>query len=182
MENHQIQQFTNQLFGNVRVLNINGEPWFIGNEIAGLLGYQNSRDAIGRHVLDIDRSTVAIHDGSQNRNMTIINESGLYSLIFGSRLPAAREFTHWVTFEVLPTMRKIGFTRSMQYLQEENQRLKGLVEGYEESNFMANIDRIAEVERTNQIIEKIDATKDYTPLSPELKVFFKQHNPNWNTD
>lgn len=105
MENS-LQVFTNAQFGSVRTFNQNGEPWFVGKDVADILGYSNSRDALAKHVDSEDRADVAIHDGSQNRNMAIINESGLYSLVFASKLPAAKQFKHWVTSEVLPTLRK----------------------------------------------------------------------------
>ena len=118
MENYLIQNFTNELFGSIRVLDINGSPWFIGNEVASLLGYQNVWDALGKHVDPEDKNTLAIREGIPgNPNKTIINESGLYSLIFGSQLPAAVEFKHWVTSEVLPTMRQLGFNRALASMQ-----------------------------------------------------------------
>ncbi len=93
----------------IRSLLVNNEPYFVGNDIAKTLGYSNPRDALSKHVDQEDKiSDVAIHDGSQNRNMTIINESGVYSLVFGSKLPSAKRFKHWVTSEVLPQLRKTG--------------------------------------------------------------------------
>ena len=78
-------------------------------DIAKTLGYSNPRDALSKHVDQEDKiPDVAIHDGSQKRNMTIINESGVYSLVFGSKLPSAKRFKHWVTSEVLPQLRKTG--------------------------------------------------------------------------
>lgn len=105
---NQLQVFQNNEFGQVRTLNIDSEPWFVGKDVADALGYANSRDALSKHVDDEDKSDVAIHDGSQNRNMTIINESGLYSLIMSSQLPSAKKFKRWVTSEVLPAIRKNG--------------------------------------------------------------------------
>lgn len=105
MENT-LHVFTNAQFGQVRTITQNGEPWFVGKDVADILGYSNSRDALAKHVDSEDRADVAIHDGSQNRNMAIINESGLYSLVFASKLPAAKQFKHWVTSDVLPTLRK----------------------------------------------------------------------------
>ena len=84
------------------------EPWFIGNDVAEVLGYANTRDALNKHVEDEDKNTVAIRDGIGNPYQTIINESGLYSLILSSKLPAAKEFKRWVTSEVLPSIRKHG--------------------------------------------------------------------------
>ena len=105
----ELQIFNNEEFGNVRSLMIDNEPWLVGKDVAEALGYGNPRDALSKHVDEEDkRSNVAIHDGSQNRNMTIINESGLYALVFGSKLPSAKKFKHWVTSEVLPTLRKTG--------------------------------------------------------------------------
>lgn len=94
----------------VRSLLINSEPWFIGKDVADVLGYKNQRDAISKHVDSEDKNTVAIHDGITrgNPNQTIINESGLYALIFGSKLESAQKFKRWVTSEVLPALRKTG--------------------------------------------------------------------------
>ena len=103
-----LQIFENPEFGQVRVVNINGEPWLVGKDVAETLGYSNTRDAISKHVDDEDKNTVAIHDGKGNPNQIIINESGLYSLVFSSKLPKAKEFKRWVTSEVLPSIRKHG--------------------------------------------------------------------------
>jgi len=105
---NQLQVFQNNEFGQIRTLTIDNEPWFVGKDVADALGYSNTRDALSKHVDDEDKSDVAIHDGSQNRNMTIINESGLYSLIMSSKLPSAKKFKRWVTSEVLPSIRKTG--------------------------------------------------------------------------
>lgn len=103
-----LQVFKNPEFGTVRTIEVNGEPWLVGKDVAEALGYSNPRDALAVHVDAEDRAAVAIHDGSQNRNMTIINESGLYSLVLSSKLPGAKKFRRWVTAEVLPSIRKTG--------------------------------------------------------------------------
>lgn len=108
MNENQIKVFENVDFGKVRIIEMNGEPWFVGKDAAEILGYSNTRDALSKHVDDEDKADVAIHDGRQNRNMTIINESGLYSLILSSKLPSAKDFKHWVTAEVIPSIRKTG--------------------------------------------------------------------------
>ena len=93
----------------VRTLLINNEPWFVGNDVAQILGYSNPRDALSKHVDDEDKNNVAIRDGNKgNPNQTVINESGLYSLILSSKLPSAKKFKRWVTSEVLPSLRKHG--------------------------------------------------------------------------
>lgn len=104
-----LQVFENPEFGSIRTVEIDGEPWLVGKDVAVALGYSNPRDALRKHVDSEDRNTVAVHDGIKgNPNMTIINESGLYSLILSSKLPNARKFKRWVTAEVLPSIRKTG--------------------------------------------------------------------------
>ena len=107
----EIQIFNSNLhpeFGNLRTLTIDGEPWFVGKDVAEALGYKNTADAIGKHVDTDDKLTSQIAMAGQKRAVTIINESGLYSLILSSKLESAKTFKHWVTAEVLPTIRKTG--------------------------------------------------------------------------
>lgn len=92
----------------VRAVTIDNEPYFVGKDIADILGYQRADNAIRNHVDEEDKLTHRFSASGQNRNMTIINESGLYSLILSSKLPQAKEFKRWVTSEVLPTIRKHG--------------------------------------------------------------------------
>lgn len=103
-----LQIFNNDEFGEVRAIEINGEPWFVGKDIADKLEYQNGSRDITRHVDEEDRQIIPVFDGVQNRETWIINESGLYSLILGSKLPEAKKFKHWVTSEVLPKIRQTG--------------------------------------------------------------------------
>lgn len=106
---NELEIFNNPEFGQIRATEIDGEPYFAGSDIATALGYVNPRDALSKHVDAEDKNTVAIHDGSSgNPNLTVINESGVYALVFGSKLPKAKQFKHWVTSEVLPTIRKHG--------------------------------------------------------------------------
>ena len=114
-----LQIFKNEEFGEVRVIEQNGEPWFVGKDVADILGYTNSRDALGSHVDDEDKNTVAISDGKRgNPNQTVINESGLYSLILSSKLPQAKQFKRWVTSEVLPSIRKHGTYMTPEKIEE----------------------------------------------------------------
>ncbi len=106
---NELQTFASNEFGAVRSMMIDDVPWFVGRDIATALGYAKPENAIGAHVDDEDKNTVTIRDGVQgNPNTTVINESGLYSLILSSRLPAAKRFKRWVTNEVLPAIRKTG--------------------------------------------------------------------------
>ena len=93
----------------VRTVLINDEPYFVGKDIADVLGYLNTRDALSKHVDEEDKNSVAIHDGKKgNPNQVVINESGMYSLVLSSKLPNAKKFKRWVTNEVLPSIRKNG--------------------------------------------------------------------------
>lgn len=104
----------------VRTLLINDDPWFVGKDVAEILGYSNPRDALSKHVDSEDKNSVAIHDGNKgNPNLTIINESGVYALVFSSKLQSAKKFKHWVTSEVLPTLRKTGSYATPQLTGEE---------------------------------------------------------------
>lgn len=103
-----LEVFENPEFGSVRTMEISGEPWFVGKDVAATLGYQNGSRDINRHVYKEDRKKMMVFDGNQDKETIIINESGLYSLIFSSKLPKAKEFKRWVTSEVLPAIRKTG--------------------------------------------------------------------------
>ena len=106
---NELQVFNSPEFGDIRAVEIDGEPWFVGKDMAAALGYSNPRDALAKHVDDEDKNTVAFCDGTPgNPNLTIINESGVYSLIFSSKLESAKKFKRWVTAEVLPTIRRQG--------------------------------------------------------------------------
>ena len=92
----------------VRSLLINSEPWFVGKDVAEVLGYEDTNQAIRKNVDNEDKLTRLIDGSGQKRNMTIINESGLYSLVLSSKLPSAKKFKRWVISEVLPALRKTG--------------------------------------------------------------------------
>lgn len=100
--------FENKEFGKIRTVIENGEPWFIGKEVADILEYANTAKAIRDHVDEEDKLTERIVRSGQNREVIFINESGLYSLILSSKLPNAKKFKKWVTSEVLPSIRKNG--------------------------------------------------------------------------
>lgn len=104
----------------VRTLLINDEPWFVGKDVAEILGYSKARNAIATHVDDDDKKGAPIQgDLGGTQEMTVINESGVYALVFGSKLPSAKKFKHWVTSEVLPQIRKTGSYASPQLTGEE---------------------------------------------------------------
>lgn len=103
-----LQLFNNPEFGAVRAVEVDGEPWFVGKDVAQALGYNDTDQALRKHVDDEDKLTRRFDGSGQGRSMTTINESGLYSLVLSSKLPGAKKFKRWVTAEVLPTIRKTG--------------------------------------------------------------------------
>ena len=114
-----LQVFKNEQFGEVRVMEHNGEPWFVGKDIAEILGYERSTKAVADHVDPEDRDAVPSQDSiGRMQNTPIINESGLYSLILSSKLSAAKKFKRWVTSEVLPSIRKHGTYMTPEKIEE----------------------------------------------------------------
>lgn len=105
---NELQIFKSEEFGEIRTIEIDNEPWFVGKDIAAALGYAAERNAIASHVDDDDKLTHKIDASGQKREMTIINESGLYSLVLSSGLPNAKKFKRWITKEVIPSIRKNG--------------------------------------------------------------------------
>ena len=136
---NELTVFNNTEFGSVRTLVINGEPYFVGKDIALILGYAKPRNAIAAHVDEEDKKDAPIQgDLGGTQEMTVINESDLYSLILSSKLPKAKEFKRWVTSEVLPSIRKTGsysiqqkvdsymiedsIARAKRWIEEEEER------------------------------------------------------------
>lgn len=103
-----LQVFNNPQFGEIRTVEIDGEPWFVGKDVAKALGYKDTKNALKAHVDPEDKGGWQITTPSGTQDMTVINESGVYSLIFSSKLKKAKEFKRWVTSEVLPAIRKQG--------------------------------------------------------------------------
>lgn len=107
---NELQIFKNEEFGEIRTIEVKNEPWFVGKDVAEILGYAKPENAISAHVDEEDKTTTLIQGNGSNykSKTTIINESGLYSLVLSSKLPTAKKFKRWVTSEVLPTIRKTG--------------------------------------------------------------------------
>ena len=136
---NELMVFNNAEFGQVRTMEINGEPWFVGKDVAAALGYERATKAISDRVDKEDIDEIPIQDSIGRMQKTpIINESGVYALIFGSKLPNAKKFKHWVTSEVLPTIRKTGSysitqTKTDSYMIENPaERARRWAEEYEE--------------------------------------------------
>lgn len=115
---NELQVFINPNFGNIRATIINNEPFFVGKDVAEDLGYTNSRKALSDHVDQEDKGVTICDTLGGKQEMTVINESGVYALIFSSKLPKAKEFKHWVTSEVLPSIRKHGAYMTPETLEK----------------------------------------------------------------
>lgn len=167
------QIFSHEEYGQLRTLLIDNEPWFVGGDVAAALGYSNVRDALSKHVDSDDKNTVAIRDGIKgNPNKTIINESGLYSLVLGSRKPQAKAFKRWITHEVIPSIRKHGAYMTKPVLQQvlndpnsiiqlastllsEHQRAESLQKKVDEQNCII-ADQTAEIEEMRPKVSYLD--------------------------
>jgi len=123
-EGKELQIFQSPEFGRVRTTVVDGEPWFVGKDIALALGYINTKDALSRHVDADDKGGSRITTPSGEQEMTIINESGLYSLVLSSKLPTAKKFKRWVTSEVLPAIRKTGSYSVKQAEQDKTREMR----------------------------------------------------------
>lgn len=127
-----LQIFNNPDFGEIRAVEVGGEPWFVGKDVAAALGYTNPRKALGDHVDEEDKGVTKCYTPGGEQEMTIINESGVYSLIFSSKLPKAKEFKRWVTSEVLPSIRRTGGYLTPQARAEMEDIVVSFLEGFEE--------------------------------------------------
>ncbi len=132
----EILKFTFEGTEEIRAIQIDGEPWFVGNDVSKILGYSNYRNAVAKYVDDEDKLRTQIEYAGQKREVTVINESGLYSLILSSKLPTAKKFKRWVTSVVLPSIRKHGMFATEktidQMLEDPDTMIKVLTEMKEE--------------------------------------------------
>ena len=120
---NELHIFNSEEFGDIRTVTIGNEPWFVGKDVATALGYKNTADAIGKHIDTDDKLTSQIAIAGQRRDVAVINESGVYALIFGSKLESAKRFKRWVTSEVLPSIRKTGSYQKPMTTAEQIQLL-----------------------------------------------------------
>lgn len=127
-----LEIFENSEFGEIRTVEINNEPWFVGRDVATVLGYSNPRDALSKHVDNDDKGVAKCDTLGGSQDLTIINESGLYSLILSSKLPNAKAFKRWVTSEVLPAIRKHGLYAIDDILENPDIAIQALTKLKEE--------------------------------------------------
>ena len=154
-----IQVFKNAEFGSVRTIELDGEPWFVGKDVATALGYTNPRDALSKRVDAEDKGVANSDTLGGEQQVAVINESGLYSLILSSKLPKAKEFKHWITAEVLPNIRKNGgYMTGQKEMTPEDVVANALVLA---NNILADRERrIKELDEKNKVLaEENEAAK-----------------------
>ena len=177
---NELKIFENPAFGKIRTVETDGEPWLVGKDVAEALGYSNTKDAIANHVDSEDKRIIQksefttfenhipksalpvnfIPADVPNRGLTVINESGLYSLILSSKLPKAKEFKHWVTSEVLPSIRKHGMYATEELLDNPEFAIKVFTELKAEREKRKALETTVDVQK--QIIGELKPKADYT--------------------
>jgi len=181
MEN--LQVFKNEEFGQVRTVTIDGEPWFVGKDVAVALGYKNPQEAIREHVDEEDKGVSKILTPGGRQKMPVINESGLYSLILSSKLPSAKKFKHWITSEVLPSIRKTGgYIAGQETLSDDELLAKAVLVA---QNKIAEKNRlIAEqkemIEEQSNVIERkdkqLEIQKPFVDFSLTVRDYYKLYS------
>ncbi len=169
---NELQVFKNQEFGSVRTLVIDNEPWFVGKDVAEVLGYAKPLNAIAQHVDKDDSLKQGLTDSLGRQQKTIfVNESGLYALIFGSKLESAQKFKRWVTSEVLPALRKTG-QYQVKELSGSELMAKALIEA---QNVLAAKDKQIEEMKPKVVFADAVATSHTSILVGELAKILKQN-------
>ena len=175
---NEIQIFNSSEFGQVRSLVINGEPWLVGKDVTKALGYDNPSKAIRDHVEEEDKrvgvqnvTPYIIDSLGRKQHPTFINESGLYALVFGSKLPSAKKFKRWVTSEVLPALRKTG-QYQVKELSGSELMAKALIEA---QNVLAAKDKQIEEMKPKALFADAVATSHTSILVGELAKILKQN-------
>ena len=148
--------FKNKDFGEIRTVTINDEPWFVGRDIAEVLGYAEPRSTVSKKVDVEDRGVAKLETPSGIQEMTIINESGLYSLVLSSKLPEAKKFKRWITSEVLPVIRKTG-----GYVGNEDMFINTYLPFADEQTKLLFRTTLQTVKSQNDIIQKQQEELDY---------------------
>lgn len=164
---NQLQIFENKEFGKIRTVEIDNEPYFVGKDVAEILGYSDVSKAIKMHVDDDEKLTRQFVVSGQNRNMYVINESGLYSLILSSKLPTAKKFKRWVTSEVLPSIRKHGLYATDELISNPDIAIaafQALKEEREQRQLLQ-----FECNKQKQIIGELKPKADYTDIILQSK-------------
>lgn len=176
---NELKIFNNPDFGELRTVEIDGETWFVGKDVAAALGYSNVKNAVPAHVDEEDKLSTRIEYAGQNREVTIINESGLYSLVLSSKLPTAKKFKRWVTSEVLPSIRKHGMYATTEtvenMLADPDTAIRLLNEIKAEREKRAELEAEREANRPKVIFADSVAASKTSILVGELAKLLKQN-------
>ena len=172
---NELQIFKNEEFGEIRTVQLNNETYFVGKDVAAALGYANPKNAVPAHVSEEDKGVTELMTPGGKQNMTVINESGLYALIFGSKLESAKRFKHWVTSEVLPSIRTHGVYAVDELLENPDMAIKAFTALKEEREknklLQADNDRM----KPKEIFADAVATSHTTILIGDLAKILKQN-------
>ena len=172
---NELKTFTNAEFGSVRTIEIDNEPYFVGKDVAEILGYSEPRSAVSKKVDSEDRGVAKMETPSGVQEMTTINESGLYSLIFGSKLPKAKEFKHWVTSEVLPSIRKHGMYATNELLNDPDFAIQAFTALKEERERRKQLESIVEQDKPKVLFADAVETAQTSILVGDLAKLIKQN-------
>ena len=167
-----VEVFKSNEFGEVRTVVINNEPYFVGKDVAKILGYSNTRKAIVDHVDEEDKGVTKCDTPGGTQDLTVINESGLYSLILSSKMPNARKFKRWVTSEVLPSIRKHGMYAVDELLENPDLLIKVATELKDERQRRAIVEKECE-----ELRQELDYSKDWY----SIKRVAAMNGVNWKS-
>jgi anti-repressor protein len=170
---NEMKIFEHEAFGQIRTTVIHDEPWFVGKDVAEALGYTDTNQAIRKHVDDEDKLSRRFDGSGQRREMTIINESGLYSLVLSSKLPTAKQFKRWVTSVVLPSIRKTGgYLSGQEDMSDDELIAKALDVAHRR---IAEKEKQIEAMRPKAIFADAVATSKHSILVGEMAKILKQN-------
>ena len=171
--------FKNEEFGTIRTVEIKGKVWLVGKDVAEILGYTNTSKAIRDHVHEEDKLTERTVLSGQNREVICINESGLYALIFGSKLESAKRFKHWVTSEVLPSIREHGTYMTQEFIQKTLDNPDYLIaiatKLKEEREARKRLEKLVEEDRPHAILGRAITTAKTSILVGDLAKILNQN-------
>lgn len=172
---NELQIFKNEEFGEIRTVQLNNETYFVGKDVATALGYANPKNAVPTHVSEEDKLSTQIEYAGQRREVTVINESGLYALIFGSKLESAKRFKHWVTSEVLPSIRKHGVYAVDELLENPDMAIKAFTALKEEREKNKLLQADNQRMKPKEIFADAVATSHTSILVGDLAKILKQN-------
>lgn len=172
---NEVRRFSSLEFGQIRTMVIEGQPWFVGKDVARALGYKNISDALNKHVFDEDKGVAKCDTLGGNQIMTIVSESGMYSLIFGSKLERAKSFKRWVTSKVLPDIRKTGMYATDELINNPDLLIQVATQLKEERQARQELEHINQANQPKVLFADSVASSKQTILIGDLAKLIKQN-------